>query len=659
MFARTLKNLFHILIDLAARFPIPVIFTFAFCFLSFVSFQHPEFPYIAFSGCFLFIAATLFTESHNLPRTYGWLVATGLLAIMSYQVIPWLSLTNGDCILTIYCASAFLSIFAAPYIFRTHDPLAFWQFCLSVLGRIGLTFLLTLILWLGLVALYISIIFLFGIKDYNPFYEGSFKICTYLIAPLFAMAGLPKKFDTLPKAYPKPLEIIVVYIAMPLLMAYALMLTIFALKIAFTFKIPPGILSWLVSGFAGASILIWLGLYPLAGKDNKYINFYHKYLLRFLLLPLILFGLATTTRILQYGFTEARYLLVVIFFCLTYITLIAYTGKPAKIFQLIYSLPIILFLIVTGPWGANAVSNYSQSQILRHKLENAGLLKGETIIPAQTELPPATLDEIQKIVKDAVLIRRQLNIPGWPQNFDTKYEPNLSNSFYSSRYDNMSNDFLKAYNLPDFQQSWKRKHNQPDNNHFYYMISRNFSNGINLNTLEVKGYDTLVIGQTAETLAAREHSVKTSAPRNHPQLFGFYGILDDQNDNLTLEFPILHSTLTIPTKEAFAPVIKANQENNSLFKTPIALIAENEQIKVKLIVNNIEGKKQDLDHWNLSNIQFDLLYTLKKPLPFAMPTETPAPTPTHNSNPPPAPANNASPQPELHSAPDIPSNNSY
>ena len=104
--------------------------------------------------------------------------------------------------------------------------------------------------------------------------------------------------------YPRFLEILVSYIAIPLVTAYTLVLAAYFIKILVTLKWPVGQLGPMVLGYSAAGLII----YVLASLlENRFAKLYQR-IFPMVLIPVVIMQLISVyIRLNAYGFTEARY----------------------------------------------------------------------------------------------------------------------------------------------------------------------------------------------------------------------------------------------------------------------------------------------------------------------------------------------------------------
>ena len=140
-----------------------------------------------------------------------------------------------------------------------------------------------------------------------------------------------------------------------------------------TWSLPEGQIGWLVGGFAGFGVAVWMIAHPLA-EEFRLVGWYHRRLHQLLIVPLGLLAIAIYRRVADYGITESRYMLAMALVWLTLVTVLALAGKsdlrtpPAVLVAL-------LLLVSFGPQSVEPVSIRSQISQLEDLLAEAGVLE--------------------------------------------------------------------------------------------------------------------------------------------------------------------------------------------------------------------------------------------------------------------------------------------
>ena len=86
------------------------------------------------------------------------------------------------------------------------------------------------------------------------------------------------------------------FILIPLLLAYAAILLVYAVQIVITRQLPEGMLGWMVLGFVTAGAGAWLVLHPEFLRDSIIVRFFRRWWFWLTIVPLILYFVAVQVR---------------------------------------------------------------------------------------------------------------------------------------------------------------------------------------------------------------------------------------------------------------------------------------------------------------------------------------------------------------------------
>lgn len=160
----------------------------------------------------------------------------------------------------------------------------------------------------------------------------------------------------------KPYRILIQYLLLPLVVLYLTILYFYLAKILITFELPKGNVSIWILVFCTIGILAILLAEPFRKMESNWVGKFAK-LFYWLMLPLlVMLWIAINTRVLEYGLTETRGLVLYLAVWLTFISL--YNGFYKK--KSLLAFPISLFIITFlyqwgGPLSAHSLSFRSQS----------------------------------------------------------------------------------------------------------------------------------------------------------------------------------------------------------------------------------------------------------------------------------------------------------
>jgi hypothetical protein len=273
--------------------------------------------------------------------------------------------------------------------------LAFWQFSKVLYLRYFTTFLYSSILCAGLCGALGVVQVLFNIKPDFDRYMWIIATIEWLFNPIFFCAGVPKLGTTIATdTYPKGLKNFSQFALLPLVVVYLAVLYAYIVRIVVLQTMPEGIVSYLVMGYTVAGFLAFLLLWPLGIQtwQAQSVGWVRRFLQIFYysLLPLlVLEAFALWQRISQYGFTEERFILLVLWAWLVVAAFLGIWNKQTRIRLVPQTLAGALVLILLG---ARPISVYSQTQRFHSLLQSQGLVHGGRLEPlkkSSSTVPPS------------------------------------------------------------------------------------------------------------------------------------------------------------------------------------------------------------------------------------------------------------------------------
>jgi hypothetical protein len=284
----------------------------------------------------------------------------------------------------------------APY-WKSSKEAPFWQYNKSLFIGLIQTGIFTGVLTAGVLLALAAIENLFGIDFKENIYP---EIAVFLgifgstvIFLLFQQGGLEKMEAN--DIYPIVLKFFTQFILIPLLLLYGVILYLYLFKILISFNLPHGWVSYMVLAYSIFGILALLLVHPLKNDSSKsWVRIFHKIFYSTLVPLIILLFVAINTRLLQYGFTEARYFVLLTACWLTVTVLYFIIKKQSSIKFIPISLfGFVLFALVFPYFNAFSVSNRSQENNLKKLLtENHLLVNGK--IDFKKEIADSVADNI-------------------------------------------------------------------------------------------------------------------------------------------------------------------------------------------------------------------------------------------------------------------------
>jgi len=323
-----------------------------------------------------------------------WLLA--VLFLFSYFMFMLKTLQPVPVIRYIAFTAAFYLL--APVLAGPGRPESFERFCIFLLSRLLTTLLYALVLYLGLIAILFAINTLFQAGISDKFYADLFTISFCSFAPLFFLADIPKPNEPLAQtAYPKALKIMLLYILIPVIAAYTLILYAYSAKILILQNWPEGMVTNLVLWYALACTTVLFLLFPIR-KSESYTTWIFAILPKVLLPLILMMFVAISIRIRNYGMTESRFFVLVAGAWMTgALAYMSVVRQPRNIF-LPLTAALLAILSVTGPWSSFSISVISQNGRFENLLVKNKILQNGSLIPAKTDLTEDDRKELSAII---------------------------------------------------------------------------------------------------------------------------------------------------------------------------------------------------------------------------------------------------------------------
>ena len=283
---------------------------------------------------------------------------------------------HGFIIAITFLLSHLLVSFAA--FLEKNKELNFWQYNKNLFVNIFLTAVFTGVLTGGVELAILAVDKLFDFNFNDNLYIDTFYVLAIFgscfIFLLFNETGLGylEKDGT----YPVILKFFTQFVLIPLLFIYLIILYIYSFKIILNWELPRGWVSYLVLAYSIVGILALLLVYPLKEEKAKsWVKVFSK-LFYYTIIPLIvLLFTAIFTRILEYGYTEPRYFVLLLALWLLSVVVYFIWNKKASIKFIPISLFTFgVFSLIFPYFNAFSVAKRSQKNELVALLENNKLL---------------------------------------------------------------------------------------------------------------------------------------------------------------------------------------------------------------------------------------------------------------------------------------------
>ena len=382
----------------------------------------------------------------------------------------------------------------------------FWQYNKNLFINIFLTAVFTGVLTGGIMLAITAVDNLFDFNFNSQYYSNTFSFLSIFgscfIFLLFNEKGLPyleKKAD-----YPVILKFFTQYILVPLLLIYAVILYFYSAKILINWELPRGWVSYLILAYSVVGILAILLVHPLKQDSTKsWVKMFSK-IFYYTLVPLIiLLFVAIFTRILEYGYTEPRYFVLIISIWLT--TVVFYFIFIPK--QTIKFIPVSLFAFgvfsLTFPYlNTFMIAKRSQKNELMRTLSQKNILENGKI-NFKKKISGEDADEISdKFIFLAKRNENQFLLNLLSSETKSKFQIENNNEEESLRFSNIRSEFTSTkYSIKEFNRSNNYRNTR--------LVSRNQSIDISQYRLLIKAN---VFANTK--FSFEDNTFELEAPRN-------------------------------------------------------------------------------------------------------------------------------------------------
>lgn len=503
---------------------------------------------------------------NRVHKTIGYILGTGILILYYFFLLKDFSTTS---IIRYIGVSLFLYLAFSyiPWIDRKED---FEFYIIRVFSSFFLTIIYSAVLYFGISAILFAIDQLFDVNIPGKFFYYSFLVVAGIFAPSLFLARIPEgnhRFDKY--EYPRSLKILLLYIVIPLITIYSVILYAYFAKIIITRNWPRGLVSHLVLWYSFISVAVIFFITPIL-KENRWANRFKFWFPKLIIPILIMMFISIGTRIRTYGITENRYFVLVLGLWVFGIMLYFALRKKSKNIIIPITLSIISLNAVFGPLSSFAMSSRSQNDRLQSILRRNKMLVNNKIVKAPDNMFTDDKMEISMILK----------------YFDTYH------SLDDVKY------LEKNFKVSDMESVFGFPYMEKDINESNY-----FNLFIEDRAIEITGYDYLLEGyKIVDGVKLKDNLVVSYNMTNNK-----FNIKDDE---LVYEADLKDIGLGIIEKHGGNI---ANIENQNLLNMDqMIFIDENDKVKVKFMINSISGEKGNRpDEYIFENIDYYVLVKIK------------------------------------------------
>ena len=332
---------------------------------------------------------------NTLPRVLAYIGAAASLVFYYLYLLQDFEMVT----VTRYIALSFALYLAFTFIPNFYRRENYELYVIKLFTSFFITFLYSAVLFLGLAAMLFTVDTLFVLKLSEKLYFDIWLIAAGVFAPTYFLADIPQHREEVPpEYYPRVLKALLLYIVMPLIIAYSTILYVYFAKIIITRQWPDGMVSHLVLWYSFISILVLFFVYQLR-RSNKWVGVFVSYFPKLVIPLLAMMFVSMGIRIKAYGVTENRYFVLAAGLWVTVGYVYHILRKDVRNIFLPVSLALVAVLAVTGPWSAYNVSRLSQNSRFERILEKYQMIDNGGIVKAAGDLADEDKREISAIIR--------------------------------------------------------------------------------------------------------------------------------------------------------------------------------------------------------------------------------------------------------------------
>ena len=343
-----------------------------------------------------------------------------IISLMLYYYFPLIDMN-------MVSVSRYIALSLSLYLIFTFIPHFYKKenyelYLITLFTRFFVTYLYSIVLFVGLAAIIFTIEQLFGIKiTQGRLYLDIWLVVAGIFAPAFFLADIPQQEDKLyVEDYSKVLKVLLLYIVLPIIVAYTAVLYAFFIKILLTKEWPKGIVSNLVLWYSIISTIVIFCIYPLRNKD-RIVYYFIRIFPKFIIIPLVMMFIAMGIRINAYGITENRYFVLVAGLWVAGCMIYYVSSKNIRNIILTVSLAIVMAMSVIGPWSSYSISKYSQNSRFEKILKQNDMITDAGIIKPSQELSSDEKEELTSILYYFERNHKLSDLKFLPENFKMEY----------------------------------------------------------------------------------------------------------------------------------------------------------------------------------------------------------------------------------------------
>jgi len=551
-------------------------------------------------GLVFFISIDLFSEFKKFSFTIKTIlrVSGTVILVVYYFLLPvpflYLNIYRGILILL---ALHFMVSFI-PFLVRGKQK-SFWNFNQMLFLRGAISVVFSAILYIGIAIALGAANYLFELDLNEKIFANIWILIVGIFNTWFFLNGIPENFELDEESLPYPvfLKVLAQFILLPLVTLYFAILYVYLIKIIVDFKLPEGIISYMILGFSIAGILSLLLVYPLQDSEkNKWIRSFSKWFYVALIPIIILLFFAIGIRVREYGITENRYFIIVLATWLLGISIYMLIVKQKDIKIIPISLAVIAFLSSMGPLSGFSISKHSQVKQLEKILIEKGIYVDGKFNEIDT-LSYETSNRIESIMYYLTSTHGYKPFQKFFNNVD------LDSVYLAKDKQNIKFEIMDLMKLKSNSYGYTTYDESNDSyRSFYFTKETNDSLPI-----QVKDFDYFISYNDYFYDKNEEINIENYKLDSLNLKISYNNDLD----YLIIESAKFKQEISIKTIVENIDN-KYNETNNyTIPENEMLYFYENENIKIKLIFTYLEGRFYDSGDFFMSNYQTNILLKVK------------------------------------------------
>jgi putative membrane protein len=494
----------------------------------------------------------------------------------------------------------FLCFLLVPIIGKKDEEEKYFQ---SVIVDKTVTILFSVVLFLGLIAVFATIDGLSLIKLDSNIYIETWLFVVFVFSVIFFLSKL-KKVDESLENYEihKIFKFLIYFIVIPLITTYTGILYVYFGKMLITRSWPQGLVSHLILWYTIFSLFIMIMVTPMAKKDSV-ARVFKKYF-PFASLPLLVLSIVSISkRISQYGVTPSRYFVVLLAMWLIF-CMVSSIFK-ARLSVILISLITVVYISVFTPVNNRRITLMSQNKRFEKILVKHGLLKDGKLVK-KPELAKEKKYEVTDVLNYILGINDRRNdienlkpfgkTDGKPYKDREEFEKSLGidTAWYQySDFVSIGDSYFVTFGINE-------------------NVLVNMYNGIE----EVKGYDYAITNLESyftDNNNVKEFFGKYPVKLSQEGIAVYDGKIEDNKELIKVNMPeIVDKIIKNPEIQQRVNKRKDEIKDSVVPENILEFTGENEKVKYKVKVIEISVTGEEHKAPRVSKYYYSFYYSVKK-----------------------------------------------